>query len=274
MKNCVFISDLHAGAALAVCPPKIDNYSATPLQLKLYYFLHECYGWIKDELDGEPFTLILGSEIVEGIAPKLKTIGGGLTRQFKAARILLTGLLDHVKEKQLKQTFLLKGTEYHTGLDNDYENAWSEMMRDKLKIKPDKNGNLTRLVLTGEMDNGAILEATHQFNVTNIYELTAYQREYKETLKAYHEVHRRPPDILYRCHIHRFNWYPLHDHPLTEVGVFSTPGWSGKSQYVQKGLSRLKLPSFGLCMTKIVDGKVKLLYKIMTVTPTEELEKL
>jgi len=168
----------------------------------------------------------------------------------------------------------MQGSEAHAGLSNDTERGIAEKYGVKLRVRANGKSK-TWQEMELEFANGAVLHTTHHFNFTNIYTGTCYEREWKELASEYSKAGIDAPDLYYRGHIHQFgNPFVLASHPRTKIGCFSTPGWQGKSQYVMKGMGRMKLLQLGMCLLEIEDDKVVLRDFIDTLKPyNQEVER-
>lgn len=280
--NTLYISDIHAGCETAVAPPETKlqmggTYIASEFQSKLYQHWCNCLEWVSQEFKGEKFNIIFGSELIQGRWVRLAHTLGTLPNQFAVLESLLMKIKEYVNDEQIVKSYLLHGSEAHTGTDDEYQELMisgkktAKSLMDEFRIVPEEH-RLSRLELNYKMPNGALLHGTHFFSVTNVYDKTAYQREFKEMGNSFNKIGESPPDICYRAHIHKYDTYDLSDHPRTTIGCFSTPGWQGKSPYMMKGLARTKLTQFGMCITQIENNKIILKPKLLTVKRTSRVE--
>ncbi len=260
----LFISDLHAGDQLAICPPGLVDYSGLPIptfefQEQLFETLERHLNKAKKWFNGDKFNLTLGSELVQGDWSRFAN-AQTMPIQFTILYSILDLIID-VLGSSLKKTWILTGSEAHTGLDNRSQASLDSKYMTALKVQRTPVGRMCWLAVERRLTNGALLHSTHNFNFTNVYTGTAYQREW-EKMRVRRALHGEPePDICYRAHVHKFHFYPMaEDHPLTDVGCFTTPGWQGKTDYVMKSMGgRWDQTEFGLCALSLDDkGKYRL----------------
>jgi len=270
-QNALYLSDFQAGDRLAMCP---DFLGGSELQHKLWLNYKVCLDCFAATNKGEKFVIIFGAEWFQG--DWFRFDAERLPKQFKILREILRQIKEHVADELISKSYLLTGNEVHNGVLNAWQEIASEFkFADEMKMVRDPIGNWSWGELKIKFPNDAILHATHFFNYTTIYPLTAYAREYKEFAVDYAETGERPPDFYYRAHVHRANAYYLQKHPRTTIGVFTTPGWQLKSEYVRKKLSRLKRTEYGLAMTTIenINGKDKIVLKQKTeVVESQKVE--
>jgi len=280
IEKVLCISDLHCGSKFSIADDGVELedgriYSATPFQTGLLKLHEDQLDRVFEKIDGKPFTLILNGDLVDGKHHNNPFVENLITDQVKILASVLSKLTQRIAPGQLQRTYVMQGTEAHAGIGNDIERGIAEKYGTELKVKATKTGSKTWQEMCLEFANGAVLHTTHHFNFTNIYEGTCYEREWKETGISYLRAGHTPPDIYYRGHIHQFgNPYVLPSHPRTKIGCFSTPGWQGKYQYVLRGMSRMKLTQYGMCLLEIEEGKVVLRDFIDTPAPlNDEVER-
>lgn len=230
---------------------------------------------VLDKLKGEKTILILNGDLIDGKHHGDPFVENLIADQIKILVAVLSRITGKVDEGQIERTYFMQGTQAHAGIGNDTERGIAEKYNGELNVRSTSGGSKTWQEMELKFANGAVLHTTHHFNFTNIYEGTCYEREWKEIGVSYLKYGNKPPDIYYRGHIHQFgNPFVLASHPLTKIGCFSTPGWQGKSQYVMRGMGRMKMLQLGMCLLEIEDGKVVLRDFIDTLKPhAEEIEK-
>ena len=120
-KRLLIIADLHCGHRVGLTPPKYM--SAIPGE-KFYRIQNECWEkyteWIDAiNKDHVPDLLIVNGDATEG---KGNRSGGNellTTDRIKQAR-MAAECIDYCKAKEIR---LVRGTPYHTGVDEDFENV-------------------------------------------------------------------------------------------------------------------------------------------------------
>ena len=269
------ISDPHCGAYNAIANHDIPlvnggTYQPSQFQLAINSIFRECLEPISKQINGEKFCMILNGDMLEGRHHHNEDVLLPITNQEIVFGSVISQIFEFVKNEQLHKTWMVKGTAAHAGIGNEFESFLGEMYKADLKLVRD-----SRKILWNELyyqfPNGAVLEAEHHFNATAIYEQTAYERELKETVWDFWKSGKKSADILYRAHIHRHSYYPLSTHPRTKVGVFTTPGWQGKSEYVKKMLGGRIKPhtQMGMVLLDIEDDKVVIKDHIRTILESE-----
>jgi len=282
IENILCINDIHAGNKKSISVPDIElnegeSEHPTQFQLGLLKIFESQLDKVFDELKGEKFAMIIGGEIIDGNSPKNVFSKKLISDQARIAGAVLSKVTDRCDKGQLDRTYLLEGTEWHSGLGNDFDKLFADgLINSPLKLRKNKKHSHTWQEVLIEFPNGAELHGTHHFNATNIYESTAYVREWKETCFDCQRHGYKHPEILYRCHIHRWGYFNLDMHPLTKIGVFTLPGWKGLEQYPMKGLARLKpVSQHGMGLLQQIDGKVELKPFLDTIKPYSNIrEKL
>lgn len=280
IEKVLCISDLHCGSHHSIGVEGVEleegrfSYN-TKFQNGILKVFENQLDRVFDKLKGKKFTLILNGDLVDG-----KHHGDPFVENLISDQIIiLTAVLGRVTLKansgQIERTYFMQGTQAHAGIGNDTERGIAEKYNGELNVKATSGGSKIWQEMELEFANGAVLHTTHHFNFTNIYEGTCYEREWTQIGKSYLKAGMMPPDIYYRGHIHQFgNPFVLPSHPRTEIGCFSTPGWQGKSQYVMKGMGRMKMLQLGMVLLEIEDGKVVLRDFIDTLKPhAEEIQK-
>jgi hypothetical protein len=117
-KRMVVMADLHGGHRVGLTPPKY--WSAIPGE-KYYKVQQECWGYFTEMIDVlKPIDIVVvNGDATEG---KAKKSGGNeliTTDRFKQAKIAATAI-DYCGAKKIR---LMRGTPYHTGAGEDFENA-------------------------------------------------------------------------------------------------------------------------------------------------------
>jgi len=279
IEKILCISDLHCGSTQSIAVEGVELeddriYHASPFQLGLLKVFENQLDRVFDRLKGEKFVLLLNGDMVDGKHHNVPTVENLISDQVRILSAVISKITDRADGDQIERTYFMQGTEAHAGLGNDTERGIAEKYGVELKVRANVSSK-TWQEMELEFSNGAVLHTTHHFNFTNIYTGTCYEREWKELASEYQKAGLDAPDIYYRGHIHQFgNPFVLASHPLTKIGCFSTPGWQGKSQYVMKGMGRMKLLQLGMCLLEIEDGKVVLRDFIDTLKPhTQEVER-
>jgi len=279
IKRVLCISDFHCGStqSIAVDGVELEDdriYHATKFQLGLLKVFENQLDRVFDKLKGEKFALILNGDLVDGKHHNVPTVENLITDQIKILSDVLSRITSRAGSGQIERTYFMQGTEAHAGLGNDIERGIAEKHGAELNVKSNGHSK-TWQEMELEFENGAVLHTTHHFNYTNIYEGTCYEREWQQNGISHLKAGLKPPNIYYRGHVHQVgNPFILASHPLTKIGCFSTPGWQGKSQYVMKSMSRMKLLQLGMCLLEIEDGKVVLRDFIDTIKPfNQKVEK-
>jgi len=278
IEKVLCISDLHCGSTQAIAVDGVEleeqrTYQATKFQLGLLKVFENQLDRIFDKLGADKFVLILNGDMIDGKHHNVPTVENLKTDQGHILAAVISKITDRAGS-QIERTYFMQGTEAHAGLGNDTERGIAEKHGAKLRVKANGSSK-TWQEMELKFSNGAVLHTTHHFNFTNIYTGTCYEREWKELASEYQKAGLDAPDIYYRGHIHQFgNPFILASHPRTKIGCFSTPGWQGKSQFVMKGMGRMKLLQLGMCLLEIEEGKVVLRDFIDTLKPhNQEIER-
>lgn len=126
IRAVVTLSDLHLGSTKAILPPGFVTLEENEIQLNsMQKWLWECWGrmndFLDDELDGDPFALVLNGDMLEGCHHGTKEIWSPEMGDHVNAALLL---LEPLTSKAAK-TFLTRGTECHT---NNHEQILGKVL--------------------------------------------------------------------------------------------------------------------------------------------------
>ena len=243
IENAIFISDIHAGCRLALCPlrVKLDNggiYYASKFQK----YILECWNhfrteWVPRVTRGKPFALIVNGDAMDHRHHGTTTqISQNTADQQNIAYELLAPF---VEESAIY--YHIRGTEAHTGPAGEEE----EKLAQKLGAKPDEGGHYSRYEMYLEVGS-CLVHVTHHIGVTGSlhYETTALMSEFAEATSDAARWGVRPPNIVVRSHRHRHAEIRV---PTANMYgyCFTTPGWQLKTPYVFRGRGRISMPQLG-----------------------------
>lgn len=245
--STVYISDLHVGCQLAICPPDgvvlgegSGKYQPTGFQMKIWEMWR--HFWDVDVpilTRGRPYSVVLNGECIDGVHHNsTHQWSHNLADQSKASLKILRPVFDLCGGRMA----ITRGTEAHSGQSGQ----WDEWISRELGVKPDKNGNYARYELW-HMVGEALVHVTHHVGTTSssAYESTAV---YKELVEAYVDAGRwddRPPDAVVRSHRHRHMEIAVATGRGKAIAVV-TPGWQGKTPFAFRVAgARQSQPQFG-----------------------------
>lgn len=254
--NVLFISDLHSGCRLALCPPKgirLDDggkYTPSPLQKKLWAMWREFWDeWVPEATNGEPFDLVMNGDALNGTPHQAKSnISDNWADQHHICRELMVPVLEN---KKLRDYYHIRGTEAHVGKSAEHE----EILAESLDAKPNEEGMYSRYDLWKKIGTNKLIHALHHIGTTGSqsYEASAVCKELVEEFAEAARWRNTPPDVIVRSHRHRA--YEIGMPVGTPVGdkystgrafAVVTPCWQGKTAFVWKiPGGRLSTPQFG-----------------------------
>ena len=124
--NAIFISDIHAGCQLGLCPPRVKldsggSYHHSDLQKKVWaMWKHFNNKWIPMVTKGEPFVLVMNGDAIDGVHHGSKTqISHNITDQKNIAYEILAPLVERAEKY-----FHVRGTEAHVGKSAEHEEIY------------------------------------------------------------------------------------------------------------------------------------------------------
>jgi hypothetical protein len=119
MKKILVLSDTHIGSTVALWPPELVSVSghdlrASKFQLWLWACWQSMQKWVKKQVKkGDELTIVFNGDIIEGIHHRtIEIMSPAIDDQYAAAMEIFRDLINELKPKQ---TFMIKGTECHTG---------------------------------------------------------------------------------------------------------------------------------------------------------------
>ncbi len=272
LKNLVYISDIHAGCQLALCPPGgvgLDNggkYHPSPFQRKLWKMWRELWDeWIPAATRQEPFGVVLNGDAVEGVHHKATTqISQNPKDQEEIAYQILAPVVDKCKGRY----WHIRGTEAHVGSSACDE----ERLAKRLGAVPNREGQHARWDLWKRVGDGNLVHSLHHVGTTGsqAYESTAVQKELVESFTEAARWRREPPDVIVRSHRHRSIQIRIptgtDGHETGEAIAVVTPAWQGKTPHVWRiPGGRLATPQFGAILIREAHGELFVRSKVWTV---------
>jgi hypothetical protein len=122
----VVISDLHTGSRSGLTPPdwQYCNETEDPVQAKYGDFQRQTWGWYCNTMAAlQPIDrLVVNGDALDGKGEKQ-----GGTDQLTTDRRVQVAMADRViEEAHAKRVAIIKGTPYHTGRDEDWEEVLAE----------------------------------------------------------------------------------------------------------------------------------------------------
>ncbi len=237
VKNCVVISDIHAGCRLALCPPAgatLDDggtYNPSALQLKLYKIWEEFWDWVVVATKKEPYAIVINGDVVDGVHHNSTTqISHNLEDQSEIAFTLLEPLV----KKCEGRFYMIRGTEAHVGQQAVNE----ERLAKRLGARKNGAGQSSQYELWMNLGGPKYLvHFSHHIGTTGsaAYETTAIKKELEEIYA----------DSAKWGHRHRH----VETRTPTQNGVgiaFVTAGWQGRTPFSYRiPGGRVTLPQFG-----------------------------
>lgn len=274
MKRAIFISDIHAGSAYGLLPPKFHKYDGTEQPLNPgQLYLWECWKDFTERAKRfKPDFIIHNGDAVEG--PQRKSNGYELCLvpakdQIDAA----VGVLNVLRRKCPKaKWFFTQGTPYHTGDWNEVEEGIAKIM-DAEQYPSVGFGTHCREVLWANIE-GVTIEVTHHpaGSSTGFYRMTTLDRDGQWSALTSKDASKGIPkcDVLFRSH-HHFFGVVEHSSKL----IVQLPCWKLQDRHARKGGLHRFHPDIGGVMVEF-DGTQKeaskacvILKELYTLPPVE-----
>ena len=269
MKKILVVSDLHAGSVYSNWPEEVTigrgiTANIGPQQVHLMRMWNEFTRRIKNE---KPDILVLNGDMIDGNQYRnsgTSVITTDYAEQAKGAKVLITPIREVCKE-----TYLIRGTEYHDSING----ATIELLGQLLDVKLFRPNQYTDWVLNLDVD-GVILNFCHQISVsTGLYRATAPDRE---GIWAALSGKKKTPDAdcIVRSHVHIF----VHvEHSSKHIVI--TPCWQMRTDYMIKKSYYRMFPEIGAVIIHVDPSKKRkgfdpiTIEKILYPTPPELLIK-
>jgi len=251
--NVIFVSDIHSGCRLSLCPPqgvRLDHggtYMPSAIQQKMWAFWRHCWDeWLPEVLDGLPTTIIFNGDAIDGRHHGSTTQWSqNLEDQKNCAYEILKPEID----RHGGDYYHIRGTEAHVGQSGENEESLARM----LEAKRNQHHEYARFELflqMGKGDGSVLVHAMHHIGTTGsmAYESTAVMKELVESFAEAGRFGVRPPDVVVRSHRHRN--IEIRIPTSNQKGIsLVTPAWQLKNSFVYKiAGGRLSTPQLGLCV--------------------------
>ena len=247
--NAVFVSDIHAGCKLGLCPESITldeggTYHASAAQNSVREIWDYAWDtWVPMATRGEPYVVIFNGDAIDGSHHNsTHQITHNLTKQVDIAYEMLAP-----RREKADLWYHIKGTEAHVGQSG----ADEEALACRLGAEINDVGQYARYELD-VMIGDALVHATHHIGSTSSTSLETNALS-KELGGMFSEAGRwgyRPPDVVVRGHRHRHSLISLPTGNGTAICV-TLPGWQLKTPFCYKGQFRITTPHFGLVALRV-----------------------
>jgi hypothetical protein len=247
IRHIICISDLHAGSSVSVCPPDVtlDDggiYRYSKYQKVLWEWWNEFwYGWVPAQVDGEPFSVVINGDVLDGKHHETTTIiSANLADQQKIAEKLLRPICELTP-----RLIIVRGTEAHAGKTGQHEEQLAQALG---AVGPEP-----WLCSWWEYKatlNDNLIHFAHHIGVTSsaAYRSSALMRTIANNFVDAGQWGTRPPDLIVRSHRHR----------QTEVveptkngvcRIVVTPGWQLKTPFIYRTGQDEKPQIGGICIS-------------------------
>lgn len=275
MRNCVVISDIHAGCRLALCPPvgaSLDDggtYQPSALQQKLYQIWTEFWEWVPVASKKEPFAIVINGDVIDGVHHHSTTqISHNLADQSEIAYTLLAPLV----EKCEGRFYMTRGTDAHVGQSGVEE----ERLAKRLGARKNESGQYARYELWMNIGGPKhLVHFAHHIGVTGSmnYETSAVMKELGEMYADSARWGNQIPDVIVRSHRHRH--VEVRTPTRNGYGIaFVTAAWQGRTPFSYRiPGGRVALPQFGGSLIRYNDRELftehftRSIERAPTVTP-------
>ena len=271
IQNLVAISDLHAGCRMGLCPPgkiRLDDggfYIHSEMQAKMWTMWKNFWTWVKHELKGAPFTVVLNGDAVDGVHHNsVHQISHNLADQANIAYTCLAPVVDLCKGNY----FHIRGTEAHAGASGQEE----ERLARRLGAIPGEQGEYARWELWYRLD-WALIHIAHHIGTSSsmAYETSAVQKELEQLLVESVTWDEDPPDVVVRSHRHRC----IETRRPWKKGLQTacvTPAWQLKTPFAYKiAGGRRTQPQIGGTLIRMGDEGIYTKHKVWSLTRSKEV---
>lgn len=264
--NWVFVSDLHCGCQLGLCPPagahrdEGGHYDPNAIQRTIWEYWEEFWGdWVPGILKGQAYGVVLLGDCLDGTHhASTHQITHNPAIQAEIAEQVLTPVVAHCRG----WFYLVRGTEAHVGPSG----AEEERLARALGAKRNQYGQYARYDLWLRVGSG-LVHALHHIGTTgsSAYEATAVHKELTESFTEAARWGERAPDVILRAHRHRF----LKTEIATDRGnaqAVVLPGWQAKTPFAYRiAGARLAPPQFGGVIVRQGDEGLYIRHRVWTI---------
>jgi len=232
INNLIVISDLHCGCRMGLCPPqgmKLDDggrVTPSKLQDTVWRWWEEFWNvWIPDVTHGEPYTVVLNGDAVDGVHHNSTT---QMSQNIEDQVEMTYEILRPVVEACEGRYYHLRGTEAHVGKSGVDE----ERLAKRLGAIPDEAGKHARWEMWIRVGRGLVNIMHHIGTAGSMaYETSAVQKELEQAIVEAGRWNNEIPDIVVRSHRHRNVEVRSQSYKGWAV-AFTTPGWQLKTPFV------------------------------------------
>lgn len=221
----LFISDVHVGSTVSIMPSSFETYEGqrvfpNPLQEYMLQHWDLCIGEFNRFRKGRPFWLVLVGDLVEGIHHKSKQVWSPDSKDHAAAAVELLRPIC----KKASKVFICKGTESHTGNDEE------SIGRDLGAVRCPDTQKFAWETVSIEVGSNLIQCRHHMPTTSRVYlEASALSIVLGNTQLSYARHKQRIPDIIVSGHRHRFGYYQDDESAMLALGA-----WQALTRYGHK----------------------------------------
>ena len=197
MKRVVVISDLHCGSRCGLTPPGWQySYSSSDKERQKFAKIQfEMWDWFSKEMDSlKPIDILIGNgDLIDGKGEK----SGGIEQLESDRNKQVEIAAECIKYTEAKSIYLIRGTPYHTGKSEDFENNVAK------EVKAKKIGNHEWYDVMG-----LVFDVKH-FITRSIIPHGRHTAISRENLfnMIWNEVQQQPrADIFIRAHVHYYTF--------------------------------------------------------------------
>jgi len=259
-----FISDLHSGSSLALCPPgfRVDGGQRIGLSdiQKCYWahWSHMINEWLPTVTQGEPFAVIVNGDAVEGNHHKnVQVWSPNEDDHVRCAAQLLMPL-----RNKAEYMFLIRGTEAHVGAGGKLEEALARVLHADVGQQPiermgeiqyadDDTDQLNPIPVRSHYElwirlGAKLIHSSHHIGCTSstAYELSALSRELAGSLQESAQWGDEPADVMIRSHRHRFSFGGIPNKKGT-ARIVITPAWQACTSFSYRIGANMRRPQLG-----------------------------
>ena len=244
VQSAVFLGDTHSGSKLSVCPPRVGidwdcGFEPSSAQLWLWSQWQEMQEWIPWATHGEPYVLVHGGDIVEGVHHRSTST---ITNEFKIQRRLAVELMAPLVDKAAAY-FQVAGTPCHDG------EGWTdadEVARELGACQPEGSGLYVHPELVLRLGD-AVVQDTHHIGVSGMHrtQQTAINSEVMEQLVDAALDGHDAPSVVVRHHSHHAHVAARYYRDGMWGYGIKCPSWQLKGPFPWKVGSRNMTPHYG-----------------------------
>lgn len=261
------ISDLHAGATIGLCPPKVELdeggiYKYSPGQKYLWGFWEESWNAVFKLAGKDPLYIEANGDLVEGSKKRTEVFASSMEEQANVAIACLAK-----PAARAKSIVLTRGTPFHVGHSGEVED-WIAHELGAHRLRSFKRPRFTISGVTFEFNHKGPKFGEREWYKENP------MRYHIKSMMAQRYISGLPvADVMIYSHFHRYintlvEWEDMTGLERQVRGII-TPAWMLMSEWGNH--AKAEFSHIGLIAFEIENGEYQMHKHIVRIDPAEDL---